>query len=184
MKIIVISGPSRSGKDAILSEILKKMKNIQKVTTATTRKKRKSEIESKDYYFLNKKEFNEKIKKDFFLEYAIYQNEYYGTPKKEIKKILKDGKLPILKIEVQGFLQLKQKYKNKVIGIFIYPDNLKTILKRMKKAGFSKKEINERFSILIKELALVRFYDFVIENKTGYLNKSVEKLYEILKFIC
>ena len=95
-KLFVISGPSGVGKDTIISEYLKENDGILSIS-ATTRKPRDGEINGKDYYFLTKKEFKKWINEDNFLEYATYNDNYYGTPKSKIEET-GDITLPVFKL--------------------------------------------------------------------------------------
>ena len=157
--LIVISGPSGSGKDSICNEILKNRENIQESISMTTRERRDYEVDGKDYYFVTKEEFEEHIKNDDLLEYAIvHEKDYYGTPKSNIFKILDSGEDVILIIDIQGALQIKEKYKD-AIFIFILPPSMKELKKRLIKRGSETKEsLLRRFKSMYKEINTISKY--------------------------
>ena len=107
--LIVLSGPSGSGKNTVCDEVKKNNKNIWESISMTSRKPRKGEIDGKSYYFVTEEEFKKNIEDDNMLEYAKFAGNYYGTPKKNIQKHLDNGEDVILVIEIQGALQIKKK---------------------------------------------------------------------------
>ncbi len=177
--LIVISGPSGSGKDSICNEILKNRENIQESISMTTRERRDYEVDGKDYYFVTKEEFEEHIKNDDLLEYAIvHEKDYYGTPKSNIFKILDSGEDVILIIDIQGALQIKEKYKD-AIFIFILPPSMKELKKRLIKRGSETKEsLLRRFKSMYKEINTISKYNYVVVNDD--LNEAVRKVNSIL----
>ena len=105
--LIVISGPSGTGKDTIIKEVIKKNKNIWISVSMTSRKKRQDELNEKDYFFISEKGFIDKTKDNVFLEYTKYNDNYYGTPKNKINEKLNAGFDVILIIEINGALNIK-----------------------------------------------------------------------------
>lgn len=178
--LIVISGPSGSGKDSICNELLKKNNNIVMSVSMTTRDKRKEEIEGKDYYFVTKEEFEKKIKNNELLEYAIvHEIDYYGTPKKNIFDTLKKGLDVILVIDIQGALQIKEKYPD-AIFIFILPPSLKVLKERLIKRGSETKEsLLRRFKSMYKEVNEIAKYNYVVVNDE--LDDAVNKTNSIIE---
>ena len=118
-KVIIISGPSGVGKSTICAELLKRMNVFLSVST-TTRQQGKNEVDGKDYHFISKDEFEERIGERKFLEYAEVFGNYYGTPREPIEQALAEGKSVILEIDVQGAMQVKQVYPDAIL-IFILP---------------------------------------------------------------
>lgn len=175
--LIVISGPSGVGKDTLVQEYLIDNNAFLSIS-ATTREKRKNEIDGKDYYFLTKEEFEERIKEDDFLEYAIYNNCYYGTPKSKIEEKLNEGKDVFLVIEVQGGFQIKEKIKDSVL-IFLLPPSLEILEERLKNRNSDSEEmIKNRLNIALKEIESSSKYDYTIVN--GNLQNTKEKLKYII----
>jgi len=175
--LYVISGPSGVGKDTIINEYLKNNEGILSIS-ATTREPRIGEVDKKDYYFLSTDTFEKWIKEDNFLEYAKYNNNYYGTPKSLVEENLKKGVNVFLIIEVQGALQIKEKIKDSIL-IFIMPPSLDELKKRLINRNTDSKEmIENRLKIAEKEIDLSSKYDYIITNNK--INTSVEKLKMII----
>ena len=176
--LIVISGPSGAGKDTIVNELMKINKNCWLSVSMTSRSPRVGEIDKINYFFVTEKEFEENIKNDNFLEYAKYNNNYYGTPKSEIEKKLNEGIDVILVIEIQGALQIKEKIKE-ALFIFIMPPSMEELKNRLilRNTDEMDKIIN-RFKIAYKEINEVTKYNYVVVNDN--LNEAVEKVNSIL----
>ena len=177
--LIVISAPSGAGKGTIINKLLEKKDNIWLSVSATSRPMRTNDEEGKTYYFYTKEEFEDKIKKDYFLEYAIYADNYYGTPKKYIQEHLDNGEDVILEIEIQGAMQIK-KIIPEALFIFIMPPSLKTLKQRLVGRGTDTKEkILERFKIAYKEMNEVTKYNYVVINDA--VDEAVDKVNCIIK---
>lgn len=126
--LIVISAPSGAGKGTIINKMLEKNNNLWLSVSETSRPMRANDIDGITYHFCTKEEFEEKIKDDYFLEYALYANNYYGTPKKYIQEHLSKGQDVILEIEIQGAMQIK-KLIPEALFVFIMPPSLKELKK-------------------------------------------------------
>ena len=175
---IILLGASGSGKSTIENE-LSTHHGFSKIVSYTTRKPRNNEENGKDYYFLTEEEFKNWIKNDNFLEYAIYNNNYYGTPRSKIEESLEKGTDVFLVIEVQGAFQIKDKMKDAVL-IFIMPPSLEELEKRIVKRGLDSKEmIQNRLNIAINEMNLSSKYDYVLVNKD--LASAIEKFKLIIE---
>ena len=163
--LIVISGPSGCGKDTICSEIFKIRKNIVKSISMTTRSMRDGEVNNKDYYFVTKEEFEEKIKSDELLEYAIvHEKDYYGTPKNKVLETLESGLDIVLIIDIQGALQIKEKYPEAVF-IFIMPPSMKELKNRLiSRKSETKESMLRRFKSMYKEVNEINKYNYVVVN--------------------
>ena len=177
-KLIVVSGPSGVGKDTVVNEYLKNSNDHLSIS-ATTRNPREGEKDGIDYYFLTKEEFEERIQKEDFLEYATYNNCYYGTPKSSVEEDLEKGINVILIIEVKGAFQIKDKIKDSVL-IFIMPPSLEELKRRIKTRGKDTDEmINNRLIIAEEEIGLKHKYDYEIINDN--LDNAVKELKEIIE---
>ncbi len=175
-ELFVISAPAGGGKTTIVNMLLKEVPNLVRAITCTTRKPRDGEEDGKDYYFLTKEAFEESIKNDKFLEYAKVHDNYYGTPKDEVEKLLNEGKDVILIIDVQGMRQLRKKIK--LNAIFILPPSLEELINRMKKRGESEEEIKKRLETAKKELPAWKEYDYVVVNDV--LEEAKENIKKII----
>ena len=179
-QLIIVSAPSGSGKDTVVKKLMEKSTApIWVSVSATSREPRNGEVEGKDYYFLSKDDFKEKIDEGFFLEYAEYAGNYYGTPKKYIKEKLNQGIDVILIIEIQGAKKVKEMLPESLL-IFIMPPSLKTLVKRLKRRGTdSNEKIIERFHTAYKEINEVTKYNYVVVN--DILDDAVDKVDAIIK---
>lgn len=176
-KLFVISGPSGVGKDTIVKEYLKENEGMLSIS-ATTRKPRKTEIDGKDYYFLTKRKFEKWIKEDNFLEYATYNDNYYGTPKSEVIEKLESGIDVFLIIEVQGGLIIKEKMPKSVL-IFLLPPSLEELEERIRIRNLDSEEmIKNRLKIALIEIDISNKYDYVITNNK--IESTLNKLSMII----
>ena len=162
--LIVLSGPSGCGKGTVIREFLKKNPNTWLSVSCTSRAKREGDIEGVSYFFLEKEEFEQKIKEGAFLEYAEYAGNYYGTPKAPIKEKLDQGIDVLLEIEIQGALKIKELLPETVF-IFIMPPSMKELKKRLEGRNTeSKEKIDKRFQRAYLEINEVSKYNYVIVN--------------------
>ncbi len=176
--LIILSGPSGAGKDTILGRLFLKNDKIIKSISATTRKKRDKEIEGKDYHFISKDEFNDKILDGDMLEYACYCENYYGTSKSEVEKLRNDGYDVILKIEVEGAKQVMNKCGD-ALSIFIVPPSIKILKERLFNRGTeSEKELELRLDRAREEINCAVNYDYIVVNDDQ--DKCAEDIYEII----
>lgn len=179
--LIVISGPSGSGKGTIIKEVMKKIPDLIYSVSYTTRPKREGEIEGKDYFFISKDEFEKLIDEDFFIEWAKVYDYYYGTSKEFVLNNLNDNKDVILEIEIQGAKKIREIYdKKNVIFIFIAPPDFKELEKRImnRKRGETEEEIKKRMNFAKKEIEESKNYDYIIINDN--INKAVKKIVNII----
>lgn len=177
-KLLVISGLSAAGKGTIASELIKRFDNYALSISATTREKRRNEIEGVNYFFVTKDKFTEMIKNDEFLEYAQYVGNYYGTPKKYVVNKLDSGINVILEIEMQGALQVKKIY-DKAVLVFFLPKDAKTQRERLVSRGRdSDEQIEKRIRQAVLDAEYVKYYDYVIINDD--LDDSISAMQSIV----
>ena len=162
--LIVLSGPSGTGKDSILQEMLMHRNDIKVSVSCTTRKPRKGEVNSKDYFFVTEQEFDRMVKQNQMLEWAKFCGNFYGTPKPEVEKLINSGINVILEIEVQGAKQIINSYPE-VVSIFILPPSINALRERLEKRGLdSKKVVEERLLESRREINLAYDYQYVVVN--------------------
>ena len=166
-KLIVFSAPSGSGKTTIVRHLLGiDYLNLEFSISATSRERRREEIDGKDYYYLSTKGFKNHIKNDEFLEWEeVYRDNFYGTLKTEIERIWALGKHVIFDIDVVGGLRIKKKFPEETLAVFVKPpsvDELKIRLKKRKTE--SEDKINMRIAKASIELATAPQFDKVIKN--------------------
>lgn len=169
--MIILTGPSASGKTEIAKMLISLFK-YQKFVTTTTRQKRAGEIDGKDYYFISEEEFLNKIKEDAFIEYTVYNNNYYGSYKKEKA----DNK--ILIVEPNGLKAFQKLNDPHMISFFIDSDE-KERYQRMLKRGDDISDINRRINndrvLFYKDIKT----DFMIKNKGKTLKELAKNINEI-----
>ncbi len=176
--LIVVSGPSGAGKDSVCNLVKEKNNNMWISISCTSREIRKGEEDGINYFYLTKEEFENKIKNNDFLEYAIYNNNYYGTPLYKIEENLNKGIDVVLVIEVQGALKVKKIYPD-AIFIFILPPSMEELKNRLIKRGTeSTEKILERFKTAYKEINEISKYNYVIVN--NILDEAVSKMQSII----
>lgn len=162
--LLVLSGPSGSGKGTVSQSLMKKRDDIVFSVSATTRKPRPTEIDGENYFFYDKDKFMNMVEQGEFLEYAFVHANYYGTPKEFVFEQIEKGEIVLLEIDVQGALQIKKNYKEAVF-IFLLPPTMDELRNRIEKRGTETQEaINTRFSNAFEELDFVGEYDFFVVN--------------------
>jgi len=162
--LIVLSGPSGVGKGTVCSVLRTKMPDLVYSVSATTRAPRQGEIDGVNYFFKSKEQFQEMIARDALLEYAEYVGNYYGTPRDFVERTLESGKDVILEIEVQGALKVKEKFPEGVF-VFLMPPSLDELKQRIVGRGTESQDtINNRMSVAVEEINLLRHYDYAVVN--------------------
>ena len=163
--LIVISGPSGVGKDTIIERLLKADAKLRYSVSFTTRPKRDYEIDGVHYSFVTKPKFEELIGRGELLEWAEYNGYYYGTSRTRVEKLQRQGLDVILKIEVRGAEQVREKRPEGVF-IFIAPPSMEVLLKRREDRGSdSEKDIEERQRLATWEMSFAEYYDYVVTNE-------------------
>ena len=175
---IVLSGPSGVGKGTICKKLLEHF-NAWYSVSMTTRQPREGEINGKDYFFVSKEEFESKIKANDFLEYATYNNNYYGTPKSIINDKLNNNVDVITEIEINGAKNIKEIYIDSVL-IYILPPSLSELENRLRLRHTEDEEtIQKRMNITKEEISHIDIYDYVVENDD--LDKAIDKVISIIE---
>ena len=179
-RLIVVSGPSGSGKGTILAEVLKNP-NFAYSVSATTRGPRDGEIHGKHYFFIDKAEFEKGIKNGGFIEYTEYGVNYYGTPLDFVNKNLEEGKNVILEIEVQGAMQIKKRFAE-ALFIFVTPESRKELSDRLySRATEPEEDIVRRLAIADREIPASFLYDYIIINEKGKLDDAVADFFAAVR---
>ena len=179
--LFILSGPSGSGKGTILSRVLEKHPEIKLSVSMTTRKIRPTETPDVSYYFVTKEEFESSIKNGELLEYATFDGEYYGTPKKKIDGYLEKGIDVILEIEVQGAMQVLEKAKD-AVAIMITPPDIQTLEKWLRGRGTnSEKSILERLATARQEVKYLPKYHYSVINEENKQDECAELIYSIMQ---
>lgn len=181
-KLIVFSAPSGSGKTTIVHYLLKQAElNLDFSISATSREKRGTEIHGKDYYFISLKKFQKHIEKDDFIEWEeVYTNNFYGTLKNEVERIWKTGKHVIFDIDVVGGLNIKNKFPEKTLAIFVQPPSIEEMERRLRKRQTdSEEKITERVAKAEKELKYAKDFDVILVNND--LDTAKQEAYNLVE---
>ena len=162
--VVIISGPSGSGKDTILKEVLKKRTDIYFSISSITRDMREGEVEGEKYHFISRKEFEEGLANEAFLEYNKYLENYYGTPKAPIDENLALGNDVLIECDVNGAAKIREKMPE-VVSVFIMPPSFEVLKKRLSGRGTeSAEQIEGRLNAALNEIARANEYDYIVVN--------------------
>lgn len=176
--LLIVSGLSGAGKGTICKRIMEKYPDYELSISATTRDPRPGEVDGREYFFITKDEFEDRIKNGKLLEYAKYVDNYYGTPKDWVLAQMDQGKNVILEIELQGAFQVRDQIPEAVL-IFIMPPDMEELERRLRGRGSETEEqIKKRLLRAMEEIEYVDQYDYVIVNEE--VEKSVEMLHTIV----
>jgi guanylate kinase len=176
-KIIILAAPSGAGKTTIKSRLLANMPNkLSFSISAATRKIRVGEQDGVDYFFISVEDFKNKIDHNQFVEWEmVYPGAYYGTTVAEIERIWDEQKTPILDIDVQGAMRVKELYGEKAISIFILPPSLDVLKDRLEKRGTDNEvQIKTRIEKAAEEITFSKKFDHIVLNDD--LNKASEQV--------
>lgn len=175
---IVLSGPSGVGKGTVCKQLIEYF-NAWFSVSVTTRNKRDGEKDGIDYFFVTKEEFEQKIKDNDFLEYATYNNNYYGTLKSKIDEKLNNKTDVFAEIEVNGAKNIKKIYPESVL-IYILPPSLKELEERLRGRNTEDEEtIRKRMDITKEEIKQIEVYDYAVINDD--LEKTIEEIKRIIE---
>lgn len=162
--LIVISGFSGAGKGTLVKELLKNYDNYALSVSMTTRQPRPGETDGKDYFFVTREAFEEKVSQDGFIEHASYCGNCYGTPRDYVEEQLAAGKDVILEIEIQGALQVKKKNPQTLL-LFVTPPSGEELKRRLVNRKTETEEvINQRMARAVEESAGIEQYDYLVIN--------------------
>lgn len=180
-KIIILAAPSGAGKTSIKSRLLAAMPNqLSFSISAATRKIRAGEQNGVDYFFISEEEFKNKIDNNQFVEWEmVYPGSYYGTTVDELQRIWSENKTPILDIDVQGALHVKELYGDKAMAIFIKPPSLAILQERLEKRGTDNAEqIKTRLAKAAEEISFSENFDHIVLNDD--LDKASEEVKQLV----
>ena len=178
--LFVVSAPSGGGKTSLCKEVIKRLPNFEHGVSYTTRKRRPTEVDGKDYHFVSKEKFMDMVEADEFVEYAFVHGNYYGTLIQNFQQAKKMNTHLVMEIDVQGGKAIKKKYPQESILIFLLPPTFETLEKRIKARGTENQEqINTRLQTAKLELLVANEYDYRVINDDT--NRCAKEIMHILK---
>lgn len=177
--LMVISGFSGAGKGTLVKKLLQNYDNYALSISMTTRKPREGEQDGVEYFFVDRAKFEETIAANGLIEYATYCDNYYGTPKAYVEEQLAAGKDVILEIEIQGALQIKEKFPESLL-LFVTPPNAMELKRRLEGRGTETSEvIAKRLSRAYEESKGMDAYDYIVINDD--LEVCVKELHAMIE---
>ena len=177
--LIVVSGFSGAGKGTLMKQLVHTYDDYALSISMTTRLPRPGEEEGKEYFFVSRQEFEEKIAQNGLIEHACYCDNYYGTPRDYVEKQLEKGKDVILEIEIQGALEIKRKYPTALL-LFVMPHSAAELRKRLEGRGTESPEvIAKRLKRAGEEAEGIEQYDFLVINDK--LEECVQQMHELIR---
>jgi guanylate kinase len=166
-KLIIFSAPSGSGKTTLVHHLLEQEAlNLAFSISAASRDKRCGEVDAKDYYFISPEAFQQKIKENAFVEWEeVYKNNYYGTLKSEVERLLNECKNVIFDIDVKGGLNIKKQYPDNSLAVFVQPPSVEELRKRLQgRKTETADKIAMRIAKAEEELGYAKDFDVVVLN--------------------
>ncbi len=179
--LTVVSGFSGAGKGTVMKRLMEKYSGYALSVSVTTRAPRENEEEGIHYFFRSREEFQQLIREDALIEFAEYQGNYYGTPRRYVEDCLSEGKDVILEIEMQGAEKVRAKYPDAVL-IFVTPENFDQLRKRLVNRGTETAEqIAGRLKRAAEESVYMKDYDYIAVNMDGAVEECVDRIHDILQ---
>ncbi|MBQ8597992.1 MAG: guanylate kinase [Lachnospiraceae bacterium] len=176
--LIVVSGFSGAGKGTLMKKLVSSYDNYALSISMTTRTPRPGEEDGREYFFVSKDTFEEKISQDGLVEYACYCDNYYGTPREYVEKQLEAGKDVILEIEIQGALKIKEKFPTALL-LFVMPPGVEELKRRLEGRGTESSEvIAKRLKRATEEAEGIEAYDYIVINDK--LEECVEEMHSLI----
>lgn len=178
--LFVISGPSGAGKGTLVQELLPRHDHLTLSISMTTRPPRSGEREGKHYFFTSRSEFERRIETEQFLEYAIYNQNYYGTPRSFVNEKIHAGEDVILEIEVQGAQQIRRNWQHRAVFIFVIPPSWEDLKARLRQRQTeSEAAIQARLQRADEEMRFLPYYDYYVIN--DHLQDAIEDVSAIIR---
>ncbi|HEV3476942.1 MAG TPA: guanylate kinase [Rubrobacteraceae bacterium] len=180
-RLIVVSGPSGAGKDTLIRAALEAIPELALIASATTREPREGEVDGRDHVFLSREQFERWIDEDRLLEWAEYSGNLYGTPKESVEELLQKGRSVILRIELQGARQIKERRPDAVM-VFVRAPSLEETRRRLEsRATETSESVENRMATALKEIAARDEFDYEVVN--GEYEQARKDMIETLQSV-
>ena len=179
--MMVVSGPSGVGKDAVLTRLRERQYPVHIVVTATTRAMRPTERDGADYIFLDEATFERKVADDGFLEWAVVYGNRYGVPKDQVSDALASGKDVIIKSDVQGAETMKR-LNPEAVFVFVAPPSMEELERRLRdRRSEATGDLERRLETARLEMERLPMFDYVVVNENGAIDEAAEALEAIMR---
>jgi guanylate kinase len=177
--LLVLSGSSGVGKDAVLNR-LKEHCPLKHIITVTTRQPRAREIDNVHYHFISQDQFQEMVKNDRLLEWAQVYGNWYGVPREPVKQALAEGFDTVIKVDIQGAATIKKKVPQAVF-IFLLPSSVEELRTRLsRRQTETQSDLALRLRLAIQEMERLHLFDYVVFNKEGKIDEAVSQIEAII----
>jgi guanylate kinase len=177
-RVFLLSGPSGVGKSTIIREALRRVPGMKLSVSMTTRAPRAGEVEGRDYFFVSREEFQRRVANHEFLEWALVYDNFYGTHRDHVVRMLAGHRHVLLDLDTQGALQIKENCRGTVF-VFIKPPNLKVLEERLRGRGTESPDVlQKRMAQAAHEISFEGHYDYSIVNR--HLDKAVGEFMDII----
>lgn len=174
--VVVISGPSGAGKDAVIKRMKQMGVPFHFVVTATTRPPRPGEVHGRDYFFVSLEEFAEMIEKGELLEYAVVYGDYKGIPKQQVRDALASGKDVILRVDVQGAATIRR-IMPEAVFIFLTAESEEELVRRLvERKSEPPEKLKIRIATARQEMKRIDEFDYAVVNRDGALDETVRQI--------
>ncbi len=177
--VFIISGPSGSGKDALMAELFEKEPDLFFSISSVTRNMREGEVEGEKYNFISREKFEDMIENDEFLEYNLYVDNYYGTPKAPVENAVNEDRDVFIEVDVNGAKNIRRRLPE-AISIFVMPPSFQELKRRLSARGTESDEVIAlRLSAALREIKRAKEYDYIVVNDV--LSDAVDDVISIIR---